>query len=217
MRERLSYANVMATIAVFLALGGGAFAAVKLKKNSVKTKNIKDGAVTKPKIAAQAVDTGNLTDNAVTQGKIGQNAIINEKLADGAVSRVKTDFLASSGRVVSNPSDGEEFPVPLFSLAGVTVSGKCKDDLGTRTGSFGLTGPADSFYAGIQAIDTTVPDDVASSLPDTTVGVATDSGKDRSFTSLKVVTPTSAIRIEVVIGVEQQSTDCVFAATGEVG
>jgi len=35
-----SYANVMATVAVFLALGGAAYAATKLPKNSVGTKQI---------------------------------------------------------------------------------------------------------------------------------------------------------------------------------
>jgi len=35
MRQRLTYANVMATAAVFLALGGGAYAATHLAKNSV--------------------------------------------------------------------------------------------------------------------------------------------------------------------------------------
>jgi hypothetical protein len=49
--RQLTYANVMATVAVFLALGGGAYA-VTVKKNSVKTSSIKDGAVTKPKLGA---------------------------------------------------------------------------------------------------------------------------------------------------------------------
>lgn len=41
-RQRLSYANVMSTIAVFLVLGGGAaFAATQLPKNSVGTKQLK--------------------------------------------------------------------------------------------------------------------------------------------------------------------------------
>ena len=35
LRKGLTYANVMATIAMFLALGGGAYAALKLPKNSV--------------------------------------------------------------------------------------------------------------------------------------------------------------------------------------
>ncbi len=44
-RSKLSYANVMATVAVFLALGGGATAALKLNKNSVGSKQIKKNAV----------------------------------------------------------------------------------------------------------------------------------------------------------------------------
>ena len=46
----LSYANVMATIAVFIALGGGAYAAVHLPKNSVGTRQIKKGAVVSAKV-----------------------------------------------------------------------------------------------------------------------------------------------------------------------
>ena len=60
-RERLTYANAMSTIAVFAVLaGGGAYAATKLKNNSVSTKKIRDGAVVSSKIA----------DGAVTRGKL---------------------------------------------------------------------------------------------------------------------------------------------------
>ncbi len=52
MRDRLTYANVMATLAFFIALGGAsAFAATQLAKNSVGTKQLKKGAVTTAKIA----------------------------------------------------------------------------------------------------------------------------------------------------------------------
>jgi len=50
-RARLSYANVMATIAVFVALGGGAYAAATAKKNSVTSKSVKNGSI-------QGVDVG---------------------------------------------------------------------------------------------------------------------------------------------------------------
>lgn len=40
LRSHLTYANVMATLAVFLVLGGGAYAAFHLPKNSVKSRNI---------------------------------------------------------------------------------------------------------------------------------------------------------------------------------
>ncbi len=42
--KRFPYANVMATVAVFIALGGGAYA-VGVAKNSVTSKTIKNGAV----------------------------------------------------------------------------------------------------------------------------------------------------------------------------
>lgn len=41
----LTYANVMATIAVFLVLGGGAYAAFQLPRNSVRSNNIVNGQV----------------------------------------------------------------------------------------------------------------------------------------------------------------------------
>lgn len=49
-RKRLTYANVMSSIAVFLVLGGAAFAAVKLPKNSVGTKQLKNNAVNSAKV-----------------------------------------------------------------------------------------------------------------------------------------------------------------------
>src|SRR5215813_3919494 len=60
-RKRLTYANVMSSIAVFLVLGGGAaFAAAKLGKNTVGTKQLKSNAVT----------TAKIKDGAVTGSKI---------------------------------------------------------------------------------------------------------------------------------------------------
>ena len=55
LRSRLTYANVMATIAVFVALGGASYAATKLPKNSVGSKQIKKDAVVTTKIKKGAV------------------------------------------------------------------------------------------------------------------------------------------------------------------
>ena len=50
-RKKLTYANVMSTIAVFLMLGSGAaFAASQLAKNSVGPKQLKKNAVTAAKL-----------------------------------------------------------------------------------------------------------------------------------------------------------------------
>ena len=50
LRNGLTYANVMATIAVFIALGGSSYAAVTLQRNSVKARHIAANAVSSPKV-----------------------------------------------------------------------------------------------------------------------------------------------------------------------
>jgi hypothetical protein len=58
MHRHLTYANVMATIGVFLALGGASYAAIKLPANSVGSKQIKDGAVTSADVKNHALKAG---------------------------------------------------------------------------------------------------------------------------------------------------------------
>jgi Collagen triple helix repeat (20 copies) len=53
-RHRITPANAIATVAVFFALGGGAYAAVRLPANSVGTPQIKNRAVTPAKLSAAA-------------------------------------------------------------------------------------------------------------------------------------------------------------------
>lgn len=53
-REKLTYANVIATIALFAALGGGAYAATQLPKNSVGAAQLKKSAVTPAKLSPAA-------------------------------------------------------------------------------------------------------------------------------------------------------------------
>jgi len=49
-RSRLSFANVISLIALFVALGGTGYAAVKLPKNSVGGTQIKKNAVSSSKV-----------------------------------------------------------------------------------------------------------------------------------------------------------------------
>jgi hypothetical protein len=49
-RARLTYANVMSSIAVFMVLGGSAYAAATLPKNSVGSSQIANNAVTSAKV-----------------------------------------------------------------------------------------------------------------------------------------------------------------------
>lgn len=65
-RKRLTYANVMSSIAVFLVLGGAAFAATKLPKNSVGTKQLKNNAVTTAKIKNDAVNGTKVNESTLS-------------------------------------------------------------------------------------------------------------------------------------------------------
>lgn len=69
LRDRLTYANVVSTLCLFLLLGGGAaYAASRLPKNSVGTKQLKKGAVTGQKVAANTLTGANI--NASTLGLV---------------------------------------------------------------------------------------------------------------------------------------------------
>ena len=54
-RSCFSYANVVATLAIFIALGGGAYAAITLPAKSVGSKQLKNRAVTPRKVAPKAI------------------------------------------------------------------------------------------------------------------------------------------------------------------
>ena len=56
LRGNLTYANVISTLALFLAISGGAAYAASLGKNSVGTKQLKNGAVTEAKIRKRSRD-----------------------------------------------------------------------------------------------------------------------------------------------------------------
>jgi hypothetical protein len=74
MNFRPRYADVAATLALVLAMGGTAYAA-SLPAGSVGTAQLKNGAVTTPKLADGAVTTLKLHKTSVTHGKIAVGAV----------------------------------------------------------------------------------------------------------------------------------------------
>ncbi|HTR74975.1 MAG TPA: hypothetical protein VMH33_06910 [Solirubrobacterales bacterium] len=84
-RKRLTYANAIATLALFLALGGGAYAATQLPRNSVGTAQLKAGAVTSGKIARKA--RKQLRGNRGPQGPQGKTGKTGPKGATGAAGK----------------------------------------------------------------------------------------------------------------------------------
>jgi hypothetical protein len=70
-RKRITYANVMSSIAVFFVLGGGAaYAAKKIGSNEIKS-----NAVTTAKIKKNAVTTAKIKKDAVTGAKVKESTL----------------------------------------------------------------------------------------------------------------------------------------------
>jgi hypothetical protein len=133
LRKRLTYANVMSSISVFLILGGAtAFAASQLDKNSVGTKQLKKNAVTAAKVKKNAVTSAKIKKNAVTAAKIKDGAVNGSKIADGSVTGVDiagatTPFSQIVARL-RNPA-AISFEAEAPTLIGSYVQAAGEDDL----------------------------------------------------------------------------------------
>lgn len=74
LRPRLTYANVISSIALFVAVGGGtafAFAAA----NSVVSTSIKNGEVKTPDLGANAVTSPKVAPNSITGADVNENSL----------------------------------------------------------------------------------------------------------------------------------------------
>jgi hypothetical protein len=65
LRSKLSYANVMATVAVFIALGGTSVAAISLTRNSVRSKHIAKGQVKRSDVGRNAVNSAKVANRSL--------------------------------------------------------------------------------------------------------------------------------------------------------
>ena len=68
--ERLTYANVVATIALFLALGGLSYVKIMLPRNSVGKREIKTGGVGKAEAARNSVGRAELKTGAIDRSEV---------------------------------------------------------------------------------------------------------------------------------------------------
>src|SRR5882724_8898652 len=94
-RSKLTYANVVATLALFLALTGGAvYAASKIHSRN---------------IAKNAVKSRNIAKSAVKARNLAPSSVISSKIEDGTIS--PADFAPGAGASVLGSFDGGSSPV----------------------------------------------------------------------------------------------------------
>lgn len=115
--EHLSYANVMSTIAVFVALGGTAVAAVKLGAGQVKNRNIADSAVTSSKIRNRSIRLADLNaEIASAKGVLGPAGRDGKDGAPGATGAAGA--AGADGAAVADVATFTTPGLPRYTTAG---------------------------------------------------------------------------------------------------
>jgi hypothetical protein len=122
-RKRLTYANVMSSLAVFLILGGATAVAAKkigsneIKGNSITTGKLKKEAVTRAKVKKAAIDSSKLADNAVTTSKIADDAVTGAKVKESTLGEVPSAAKAVNAVNAENAATvGGQTVLKIFGL-----------------------------------------------------------------------------------------------------
>ena len=137
-RKRLTYANVMSSIAVFLVLGGAtAFAASHLGKNSVGGKQLKKNAVTTTKIKNEAVTGGKIKKGTITGSNLNLSSIgtvpsatnaSHSSTADNASHASNSDTVGGNTvkKFFFSTNETTATKKTILSLDGLTVTAGCE-------------------------------------------------------------------------------------------
>ena len=114
LRDRLTYANVMATIAVFIALGGTSIAAAQLGRDTVGSEQIVNGSIASGDVATGAVRSSDIRDGTVTHDDVrdgtlrgrdvATNTIDSRNLADSGIHADDLDRDSVTGRAIADGS-----------------------------------------------------------------------------------------------------------------
>lgn len=164
-RQRLTYANVMSSLAVFLVLGGGAAYAAK----KIGSHQIKGNSITAAKIRKNAVTAGKIKADAVTTAKIAKGAVRNGKIAPGAVDATKLapGFVAPAAERLTHAANISEAGVVLAGSVGVAQANVTH----ASTGFYCFSGLSPNPVGGVATID------YSQSGEDVEIQFATGAGK----------------------------------------
>lgn len=113
-KPRLSYANVVATLALVIAVGGGsAYAASK-----ITAKDLAVGAVTTPKIKKRAVKSGKIAVGAVRGNQVADHSLGSDQIAPRSIRPESVaDHSLSSTQIAPGSIKPESLEVPLSFVA----------------------------------------------------------------------------------------------------
>lgn len=105
-RSRLTFANVVSLMALFVALSGGAYA-LTIPKASVGAKQLKKNAVTAPKIKKNAVTSPKVKNSSLTGADVRNDSLTGDDLDESSIARVPSADTANSAST-ANALGGQE-------------------------------------------------------------------------------------------------------------
>jgi hypothetical protein len=119
-RLRPSPAMLVASLALFVALGGVGYAALNLPTGSVKSKHLAAGSVKKSEIAGNAVGRRELASAAVTSGDVANGSLRAADLASDAAPDVYSAYLQpqASNSSISVGWQTRSFDAPTLTYIG---------------------------------------------------------------------------------------------------
>lgn len=147
-RAKLTYANVMATLAVFIALGGTSYAALTLPRNSVGSAQIRSKAVRSAEIRDRAIQIRDISARAriALQGRTGPtgpagaDAVSFRSYVNGGGGQLR-----GNARTVDHAPGSNEYRVHFEPRAGSPPIASCMAVGGPSLGTAGFVSadPAD--------------------------------------------------------------------------
>jgi hypothetical protein len=112
LRPRLTYANVVSTLCLFIVLGGSSYAAVTLTKNTVRSKHIKNGEVKRPDVAGNAIDSA----------KVRNGSLLNQDFAPGQLPAGPPGQAGAPGAAGAPGGTGQQGEAGLSGLEQVSAA-----------------------------------------------------------------------------------------------
>ncbi len=129
-----SHTTLVAYAGLFIAIGGSAYAATQLPKNSVGTRQLKKKAVATSKLKGNAVTKNKIKRNAIVRAKIRNNAVNAAKIADNSVTGSEINAATTPfARIVHSARGEGPVPVPkeepaMFPLSNHTYTQEANRD-----------------------------------------------------------------------------------------
>lgn len=157
LRSRLTYANVVATLALFLVLSGGtALASFVVTSNSQVAQNTISGhkppTGDHPNIIGGSVNGTDLANSAVSAGKLGANSVNSSKVINGSLlgADIGSNTITGSNLNLTNVSTALQLRSERATMGvGATPTAFYNTGAFTLTGSCPATG-ANTFQARIE-------------------------------------------------------------------